>query len=362
MRALAIMLCVLVMVHSSVAAALDGPTKGLLFPMFGKNNPCGPSGSGGGGKIDITGDNVKDTYAFLMSSPLSFTSMQTAGIVGNLLWESGLDYKAEQKQGGNAKGIAQWEGGRFDNLVAYAASQGKEWNSDLQVQLEFLRKELLGSEKAAYTATRATTTVEEATTVFLQKFERAGIPHADKRLELANEAYARYGSSITVPGGGGTTTGASACGGFDSDPDNIFGSSASMTCQIGRDGGIQDGYRDGVKIRIRICVVGGIEVNAKIEQNVAALLKARSMGGGGFRSMEEQIQTRINNGCPDIYNSPSSACRVPTARPGYSNHQMGLAIDFDLKSGDFDWLSANAAKYGLKNFPKEAWHWSVDGT
>jgi LAS superfamily LD-carboxypeptidase LdcB len=69
-------------------------------------------------------------------------------------------------------------------------------------------------------------------------------------------------------------------------------------------------------------------------------------------------------------------CRVPTARPGTSEHEKGLAVDFTYNgqticfprpgsqcSGNpaFDWLKANAHRYGLKNLPSEAWHWSTTG-
>ena len=44
------------------------------------------------------------------------------------------------------------------------------------------------------------------------------------------------------------------------------------------------------------------------------------------------------------------------------------AIDFHIDgrvitrdSEVFQWLSDNAADFGLFNLPSEAWHWSVDG-
>jgi hypothetical protein len=47
-----------------------------------------------------------------------------------------------------------------------------------------------------------------------------------------------------------------------------------------------------------------------------------------------------------------------------------LAIDFAGLSASpgpvpgnaiWDWLARNAATYGYKNYPAEAWHWSVTG-
>jgi hypothetical protein len=162
-----------------------------------------------------------------------------------------------------------------------------------------------------------------------------------------------------------------------SDPSAVgdpYAPSDTMTCSVGTDGGVQDGYRNNVLIKIRICNVQGIQVNARIAANVDALLNAaRGAGinftGGGFRTMAGQIAARQANNCPNIYTAPASTCSPPTAIPGYSNHQMGLAIDFVANGGiiqkgsaGYNWLGANAAKYGLKNLPSEAWHWSVDGS
>lgn len=154
----------------------------------------------------------------------------------------------------------------------------------------------------------------------------------------------------------------------------IAGDTSNLTCGAGTDAGIGDGYRDGKLYKIRLCKVQGVTVNAQIAKNVDALLNAAhsaglQMSGGGFRTMDGQVAARSKNGCPDIYNSPSSSCKTPTARPGYSNHQMGLAIDFTVAGSlcnthatpCYQWLNGHANSFGLYNFPKEAWHWSVDG-
>ena len=63
----------------------------------------------------------------------------------------------------------------------------------------------------------------------------------------------------------------------------------------------------------------------------------------------------------------------PVAVPGYSRHNMGLAIDFacnietnssdgvDLMPECWRWLDYYGFYYGLVNFPVEEWHWSADG-
>ena len=87
--------------------------------------------------------------------------------------------------------------------------------------------------------------------------------------------------------------------------------------------------------------------------------------GSGWRSNARQIQLRTINGCPDVWNSSPSSCRVPTAIPGTSNHERGLAIDFDncswRGSACYIWLANNASGFGFYNLPSEPWHWSVNG-
>jgi D-alanyl-D-alanine carboxypeptidase len=93
-----------------------------------------------------------------------------------------------------------------------------------------------------------------------------------------------------------------------------------------------------------------------------------ALSGGGFRTKERQIELRKINGCPDVWTAPASSCRVPTAIPGRSLHEIGLAVDvtsggstLTRKSKGFAWMSAHAAEYGFVNLPSEAWHWSITG-
>jgi hypothetical protein len=91
------------------------------------------------------------------------------------------------------------------------------------------------------------------------------------------------------------------------------------------------------------------------------------LSGGGWRDPAAQINLRRQH-CGSsyyaIYQMPSSSCSPPTARPGQSMHELGLAIDFSncgSSSPCFRWLSANAGSYGFRNLPSESWHWSVNG-
>jgi hypothetical protein len=120
---------------------------------------------------------------------------------------------------------------------------------------------------------------------------------------------------------------------------------------------------------------GSITVASSIAGNLSRMIQAAAnsgvvLCGGGYRSSERQAELRRINGCPDTYSAPASSCRVPTAPPGNSMHERGLAVDFTCNGGGaigsrsspcFQWLSANAASYGFYNLPSEPWHWSTNG-
>ena len=111
-----------------------------------------------------------------------------------------------------------------------------------------------------------------------------------------------------------------------------------------------------------------------ITQKVQAMLsKARTEGynitGYGFRSKQRQEKLRSDNcGASNIYNK-NATCQPPTALPGTSMHESGLAFDLQcdgksIRTKDnrcFLWLKSNASKYGLYNLSSEPWHWSTTG-
>ena len=124
--------------------------------------------------------------------------------------------------------------------------------------------------------------------------------------------------------------------------------------------------------------VGTITVSAALAPSLQALLDHATrdgfaFGGGGFRDPTSQIALRVLHCGPtdyDIYEKPSGECVPPTARPGMSMHEQGLAIDFTVNGRAiisetdpaFIWLATNAATYGLYNLPGEPWHWSTTGS
>jgi hypothetical protein len=156
------------------------------------SSPNAASGSGGTGaspasSTALTGSsNAQQAYNFFVSKGLK--DYQAAAIVGNLAQESNVN---PNTPGG---GIAQWIGGRWNNLVNFAKAQNKP-PTDLGIQLSYLWSELTGSEGGALAALRGASDVASATQAFEQAFERAGIPAMQNRIGYAQKVLASKGAS-----------------------------------------------------------------------------------------------------------------------------------------------------------------------
>jgi hypothetical protein len=174
---------------------------------------------------------------------------------------------------------------------------------------------------------------------------------ARTREAAAREAASRGGGSSGGGSGGGSSGGGSGGGGGGGG-----GRPSGPTC---------------------LETVGGITVACEIAGQLGSMLSAASgagltLGGGGYRSSESQIALRrAHCGTSDyaIWEMSPSSCSPPTARPGQSMHERGLAVDFTCGSGYaigrsspcYGWLVSNAGSYGFINLPSEPWHWSVNG-
>jgi len=128
---------------------------------------------------------------------------------------------------------------------------------------------------------------------------------------------------------------------------------------------------------VDLTTVRGIVVNVALADNLEGFLAAMeargyTLSGGGYRSSDSQIRLRRSHcGTSDyaIWEMPASQCRPPTARPGRSAHERGLAIDFTYQgsiirsrsAAVFQVMSEVAPAYGLINLPSEPWHWSTTG-
>ncbi|MFP2929888.1 peptidoglycan-binding protein, partial [Pyxidicoccus sp. 3LG] len=72
----------------------------------------------------------------------------------------------------------------------------------------------------------------------------------------------------------------------------------------------------------------------------------------GFRTMAEQRA---------LYQAYLNGTGNLAAKPGYSNHQGGIAVDINVGgtgTSTYRWLANNAHKFGfVRTVPSEPWHW-----
>jgi hypothetical protein len=120
---------------------------------------------------------------------------QAAGIAGNFFAESGLQLNIVNSIG--AYGLAQWLGPRKQNLFTFASSRGESvGNISLETQLEFTWSELQSFESLGLTDLKAQTTVEDAATLFVNRFERPNAAEIaqslNKRISYAQKFLKEY--------------------------------------------------------------------------------------------------------------------------------------------------------------------------
>ncbi|MGI5860481.1 MAG: peptidoglycan-binding protein [Myxococcales bacterium] len=135
-------------------------------------------------------------------------------------------------------------------------------------------------------------------------------------------------------------------------------SSASSSSASSSSGIAATGYSRGKRVSIRIAPVGGGQyLNVRCAQAYKDMLAAARRAGirltttSGYRTYAQQ------QALYQRYGSPRAA------KPGYSNHQMGLAVDIGGVGGyntrAYRWLAANASKFGfVNNVSGEYWHFT----
>ena len=123
---------------------------------------------------------------------------------------------------------------------------------------------------------------------------------------------------------------------------------------------------------------GAISIDASLAHNLNALIRIAwrdgvNLCGGGYRDPKQQIRLRVQNcGSSDyaVWHKAPGSCSPPTAIPGTSMHERGLAVDFrcagqgmpSRSSSCFKWMAAHAGAFGFVNLPSEPWHWSTSGS
>jgi hypothetical protein len=105
---------------------------------------------------------------------LGLAPHQAAGLVGNLVNESGQDLNPWGPSGdnGTAWGTAQWRGDRLTGLQDYARKNKLDHRS-MEAQQGWMRQEFDGPEAKAYAAIQAAQSPEEAATAVNRLYERS---------------------------------------------------------------------------------------------------------------------------------------------------------------------------------------------
>lgn len=167
----------------------------------------------------------------------------------------------------------------------------------------------------------------------------------------------------------------------------------NVPCAPGtRDIGFQDAYVDGQMFRSRMCSLSNLPSSGQADNagrsystpgaDGHAIVNSR-VSGAWYQLIEDAKKAGVNlsalssfRSMPHqqyLWNENPDTSRV--ARPGYSSHQAGVAIDFNNMSGykpgatcsnrasnagaGYQWLRENAHKYGFKQYAAEAWHWDA---
>jgi hypothetical protein len=192
--------------------------------------------------------------------------------------------------------------------------------------------------------------------------------------------------------GGSSQTGSSETAGSSivGDP---YTDSSSVACAPGTDDlGMNEAYNEGQKFTVRLCSLPNLPSNGQADNSGGrwstqgakgfAIVNSR-VSGAWFMLVNDAKTAGINltvnssfRSMPHqqaLFNSNPNPSFV--ARPGYSSHQAGVALDFNgmgveggstcaararmPKNPAWQWLHDNAERYGFKQYSAEAWHWDA---
>lgn len=131
---------------------------------------------------NATGERSKYIQQKLIS--MGFTATAAAGVVGNLVQESGLRTDAIGDNG-TSGGLAQWHNERWEALKRYAAARGKDW-TDLDTQIEFLAEEMRSSYADTYAKMQSAELPEMAGKFMTDEYERPDPASANYGQRIAN--------------------------------------------------------------------------------------------------------------------------------------------------------------------------------
>ncbi len=140
-------------------------------------------------------ERTRAAFKFFIRKGRGLRGIQSAGVVGNLLVETGytLNPRTNQDGGGPGRGLAQWSAdGRWLDLLGWAETERRP-PYGFYTQLRFIWYELNHGFQGALRHLRAARTVTAATIVFQDEFEKPSVPHQSDRIREAKRVFRLYG-------------------------------------------------------------------------------------------------------------------------------------------------------------------------
>jgi hypothetical protein len=242
----------------------------------------------------------EEAQAFFESK--GWTKEQAAGIVGNLIVESGLKTDAVG-DGGKAYGIAQWHPDRQEKFRNYSGKDIRQ--SNFQEQLEFVNWELNNTEKRAGAALRGASSTADAAAIVDAQYERsAGTALAQRQ---ANAIAISEGDYANLQGGGGGTQRSTS----------VMGSLADLG--KGAIESIGNVFQSGLGA---MSTTKGSQLSNKFNDNMQTHVKSESAAATQISKMSTVLQNVVDLGQPDPAKAaaqPESAGISPVGKTGSSN-------------------------------------------
>lgn len=169
-------------------------------------------------------------------------------------------------------------------------------------------------------------------------------------------------SARVGPGGTpATTTTAPSSGGTGSSTrsSSVSGAAfADVFSRVQATGADLTKYANGKIPESLLASIGGNEKLAAPAANAFNQMKADAQRAGvtfgvndSYRSYDDQVKMAAEKG---LYSQGGLA-----AKPGTSDHGLGIAVDLQLNGSAQAWMKQNAGKYGfVNNVAGESWHWT----
>ena len=156
-------------------------------------------------EASLKGNSVEEKIYYFCIEEMGMNTAAACGVLANIECESSFitSNEFQEKDGRLSYGICQWNADRRTNLEKYCNRNGYNYSS-LEGQLGYLKQELLGSEKNAYSTVKnvenSANGAYQAGYNWASKFERCSSIYYEERARLARDKYwPKYGGGTPTP-------------------------------------------------------------------------------------------------------------------------------------------------------------------